>query len=151
MKNRAMKGFTLVELVVVLVILSILGAIIAPKVFDLSGSARLAAAKSMQASVSSASQLAHALQVAQGLAASANVTVEGNAITMANGYPTANNAGIVQAVQYDSTVFQTSGAGPINFQMITAGTPANCQVTYTAATATVPALTTTNASATNCQ
>jgi MSHA pilin protein MshA len=123
-------GFTLVELVVVMVILAILGAIIAPRMFDLTTSARLAAMKALQAGVSSAAQLAHAVQVTSGFAAGTSVTVEGQTISMASGYPTANFAGIGTAVQYDTTTFLTSGTGPFIWQMRSATTPTSCQVQY---------------------
>lgn len=137
MKQQA-KGFTLIELIVVLLILAILGATVAPKMFDLTGQARIAALKSLNASVSSAAQLAHALQVAQGLAANANVTVEGSAVTMVNGYPAASAAGIGAAITYDTTVFSATGAAPYTFQVTNAPTPTTCQFTYTAAVSPNP-------------
>lgn len=55
--NLVQKGFTLIELVVVIVILGILSAVALPKFIDLSGQANSAAASGVAAAVSSASSI----------------------------------------------------------------------------------------------
>lgn len=55
--NLVQKGFTLIELVVVIVILGILSAVALPKFIDLSGQANIAAAQGVAAAVSSASSI----------------------------------------------------------------------------------------------
>ena len=54
------KGFTLIELVVVIVILGILAATAAPKFIDLTGDARTSVMKGVQGSINTAVNLAHA-------------------------------------------------------------------------------------------
>jgi MSHA pilin protein MshA len=55
--KKANSGFTLIELVVVIVILGILAAVAVPKFFDLSGEAETAAAQGVAGSLASASSV----------------------------------------------------------------------------------------------
>lgn len=125
-------GFTLVELIVVILILGILSAVAVPKFANLQGSARQASLNGLRAAVSSASTLANALQQAQNLNAGSSVTIEGATVTMSNSYPTADGAGINNAVRFDTSLFSTAGGSPLTFQISAGG----CSFTYAAAAAT---------------
>jgi MSHA pilin protein MshA len=134
----AQQGFTIIELIMVIVILGILGAFALPRFADLGADAREATLKGAVAAVRSASAISHSAQLAGSLASNASVTLEGVAITMIDGYPTANAAGIFAAAQL-SADFDTSGGaatagGVLTIRVAGAPTPATCSFTYTAAT-----------------
>src|ERR1700704_1126738 len=125
MKNQT-RGFTLIELIVVILILGILAAIAAPKFADLTGQARIAALNGLRAAVSSSSTLANALSVAQGKTPDESVSMGGTTVLMKNRYPSDAVGGIDAAVQFDTT-FQTAAGTPMPFQVKGAGTPSTCQ------------------------
>lgn len=126
---RKEKGFTLIELVMVIVILGILAAFALPRFADLGGDAREASIKGAQGAVKSASAIAHSAWLAQG--SSGNVTLEGSTtINMSTaGYPeatTANGAGIATAAQLDSNDYtlDISTATELTVEL------GNCSFTY---------------------
>jgi MSHA pilin protein MshA len=142
MKNLKARGFTLIELVVVITILGILAAFAIPKFIALDTQARVATVNGLAGSVRSAAALARSLTMANGGTASAPVTMEGQAVTMAFFYPDATVAGIPLAINTSGTGDFTYAAGATGvWTRVGAATPASCIVTYTPATATAPAST----------
>lgn len=71
--NRQQQGFTLIELVVVIVLLGIVGAVATAKFQDLSGDALAATQKGIAAEIQSASAINYAKAAASGAAAAQTV------------------------------------------------------------------------------
>jgi len=131
MKNmHAMKtenGFTLIELVMVIVILGILAATALPKFIDTTGEARTAAVKGVAGGLGSSNAVNYAASLAKGqvvgTALAAATAIAG--ITDTSGGCTTTVAGNM----VDGVTFAASGAGTYNVSG--AGTPTNVGDTVT--------------------
>ncbi len=126
--DKAQKGFTLIELVVVITILGILAAFAFPRFAALEVEARKATINGLAGSVRAAASLAHSLDLV-----GAAVAMEGNTIAMIFGYPS-QLAGGIKDTLVDTTGFGYDSTNGL-FTANGAATPANCSVTYASSTA----------------
>jgi MSHA pilin protein MshA len=108
MNRTAQSGFTLVELVVVIVILGILAAFAVPRFMGLEDQARVAAVNSLAGSLRSGATMAHGVWEASGTPATITVPGVATAVTITNGYP---NNGTVQYLLQDTSGFTINAAG----------------------------------------
>ena len=139
MSRSHTRGFTLIELVVVITILGILAAFAVPRFITLDSSARTATINGLAGSVRSAAALARGMSMASGNTVS--VLMEGATVTLVNNYPDASATGISTAINSsganDFTVALTTGV--TTWTKVGAPTPAGCTVTYQVATSAVVA------------
>jgi len=128
MKKNA--GFTLIELVIVIIVLGILAATAVPKFINLQDDARASVVKGAEAAIHSAANMVFAKSAIAGEenASAATVTAAGEEVDTVFGYP--SNADLRLALELTDFTDVTSGAG----QAYTM-TGTDCALLYTQASA----------------
>ena len=149
--KRQQQGFTLIELVIVIVILAILSAFALPRFLDLTSDARIATIEGVAGSMRSASSIVRvACSVDPSCEGEGDETLDsdtsnldGSDIELQDGYPDQTSSGILRAAQIENIrsdddsdsklVVESTGADDpmtVFLDIDGDGTAGDCQVTY---------------------
>ena len=131
MARKQQAGFTIIELVRVIVSLGILAAIALPKFVSLQTDARKAKLFGAQGAMASAVAMSHGKFLSDG---ATTQTSEGVTVTLVNGYPNAATLGAAAGVSVADYTLTAAGT-TLTVSPTGVATPANCQVVCTQAAA----------------
>ena len=142
--KHSSRGFTLIELIIVIVILGILAVTAAPRFIDMSSDARLAKLETLESGMRTASRLVHyKATIEDKLDCSSDPTIEmgGKNITLRCGYACPHPSGIKNAMDADEGFTWVGGncagqLGYIEVKISDAPDPNNCKVRYISARST---------------
>lgn len=118
MKKSNQQGFTLIELIIVIVILGILAVTASPKFLDIQSDARASTLEGVEASLKGAVNIAYSKALIQGVTGTA-ATPESTSspeIPMVYGYPDATTASIellIETGDWIVNTVETGGAGTV--------------------------------------
>lgn len=117
MHGKRTQGFTMIELVVVIVLLGLLAAVALPKFADLASEGRTAALQGTRGGFASAVQIAHAKWLAGNSGVAGSVSLDGSTTVVVNaaGWPTVDSANATQDTAAELYAILMSQSLPSNW------------------------------------
>ncbi|ARD20608.1 type II secretion system protein [Shewanella japonica] len=141
--SKREQGFSLIELVVVIIVLGILSVIAAPKFIDLKQDAYAGQMQGVSGAIGSAKELVHSACVISRdcdstapASGSNTIVVEGERISLAYGYPRNTEAGIARAINivdgddFELTRYNIGGRSGLRIRPAADYSVNDCEIRY---------------------
>lgn len=145
MDTKKQNGFTIIELIVVIIVLAVLAAFAIPKYMNISTNSRISVVNGLYGSMQVAAEMVRSLALAKGLITTTSNADLGDGLIVSinsKSYPIASAAYGIGAVLGSTTGFVTANiTNGIRYDL-TSGT-STCSVSYVITDTTLPTITTT--------